>query len=201
MSSFLCWLLAEPSPGQPLIGDNIVIYSAVGGAVLLLLLLILWLRRGRRPPIDPEASLIEKLGDYPPAGPGPQRLILHGQPLRLRLVVLAPLGKRVLPANGAVEPLLEIALHGLGAMARQDRPRLRVWPAQLSQQGFAPTFFRLTHRPEPAGHPSPWVLVAGPVRGGGQQFLLGLALLADAPANLGNLALQANQWNEVFRIG
>ncbi len=201
MPSFLSCLLAEAPPGPPLIGDNIVIYSAVGGAVLLLLLLILWLRRGRRPSIDPKAGLIEKLGDYPPAGPGPQRLMLHGQPLRLRLVVLAPLGKRVLPADGAVEPLLELALHGLGAIARQDRPRFRVWPAQLSQQGFAPTFFRLTHRPEPAGQPSPWVLVAGPVRGGGQQFLLGLALFADAPVSPGNLALQANQWNEVFRIG
>ncbi|MGH7225661.1 MAG: hypothetical protein ACRELF_20785 [Gemmataceae bacterium] len=201
MLSFLCCLWAEGPLGPPLIGDNIVIYSAIGGALLLLLLLILWLRRGRRPPIDPEAALIEKLGDYPPAGPGAQRLRLHGQSLRLRLVVLAPMGKRTLPANGALEPLLELALSGLGALARQDRPRLRVWPAQLSQQGFAPTFFRLTHRPEPAGKPSPWVLAAGPVRVGGHQFLLGLALIADAPAIVGNLALQANQWNEVFRIG
>lgn len=203
MAFFQCGLLADvlPPPGQPLIGNNIVFYAAAGGAVLLLLLLILWLRRGRRPTLDPQAGLIENLADYPPAGPGPQRLFLHGQPLRLRLVVLAPMGKRALPADGAVEPLLDLVLRGLGDIARQDRPRLRVWPAQLSHQGFAPTFFRLTHRPEPAGKPSPWILAAGPVRAGGQQFLLGLALCADTATDLGNLTLQANQWNEVFRIG
>jgi hypothetical protein len=203
MAFFSYDLLADvlPPPGQPLIGNNIVFYSAIGGAVMLLLLLILWRCRGRRPTLDPQAELIENLADYPPAGPGPQRLFLHGQPLRLRLVVLAPMGKRALPTDGAVEPLLDGVLHGLGDIARQDRPRLRVWPAQLSHQGFAPTFFRLTHRPEPAGKPSPWVLAAGPVRAGGQQFLLGLALCADGATELGNVALQANQWNESFRIG
>ena len=139
---------AGTAPGIPLIGNNIVFYSVIGGALLLLLLLILWVRRGRRPPVDPEAALIENLGDYPPAGPGPQRLFLHGHPMRVRLVVLAPMGKRPLPANGAVEPLLDQVLRGLGDIARQDRPRLRVWPPQLSSQGFAPTFFRLTRRPE-----------------------------------------------------
>ncbi|MGH7441074.1 MAG: hypothetical protein ACREKE_00215, partial [bacterium] len=82
-----------------------------------------------------------------------------------------------------------------------DRPRVRIWPGQLSHQGFAPTFFRLTHRPEAAGKPSPWVLAAGPVRLGEQQFLLGLALCADSPITVDNLALQANEWNGVFRVG
>ncbi len=202
MLSCLCCLLAEPPPGIPLIDNNIVFYAVIGGLLLLVLLpLVLWLRRGRRRAVDPEAALIEKLGDYAPAGPGPQRLLLHGQPLRLRLVVLAPMGKRALPVDGAVEPLLNRALHGLSDIARQDRPRIRVWPPQLSQQGFAPTFFRLTHRPEPAGKPSPWTLAAGPVRAGGQQFLLGLALWADEPTDQGNLSLQANQWSEIFRVG
>jgi hypothetical protein len=119
----------------------------------------------------------------------------------LRLVVLAPLGKRSLPANGAVEPLLDEVIRGLGDVARQDRPRIRVWPAQRSQQGFAPTFFRLSPRPEPAGKPSRWVLAAGPVRTVGQQFLLGLALCADELLDLGNLPLQASAWGEMFRVG
>jgi hypothetical protein len=207
MTSVLYSLLSDVAsgppgpPGPPLIGNNIVFYSAAGGALLLLLLLILRLRRGRRPPVDPEAGLIENLADYPPAGPGPQRLLLHGQPVRLRLVVLAPLGKRPLPANGAVEPLLDQVLRGLGDIARQDRPKIRVWPSQLSYQGFTPTFFRLTRRPEPASKPSPWILAAGLVRAGVQQFVLGMAMCADGPTMLGNLSLQANQWNEVFRVG
>jgi hypothetical protein len=182
--------------------NNLVFYTVVGGILLLLLLpMILWMRRSRRPAIDPEAALIENLSEYAPAGPGPKRLLLYGQPLRLRLVVLAPMGKRALPADGALEPLLDRLLPGFGEIIRQVRPRIRVWPPQLSQQGFAMTFFRLTHRPEQEGKPSPWILVAGPVRAGGQQFLLGLALHADGPTERGNLTLQANQWIEVFRVG
>ena len=202
MPTWPCGPLAARPPGPPLIDNNIVFYIVVAGILLLLMLpMILWLRRRRSPPVDPEAALIENLGDYPPAGPGPKRLLLYGQPLRLRLVVLAPMGKRALPADGAMEPLLDRVVPGLGDIARQDRPSIRVWPSQLSQQGFPPTFFRLTHRPEQAGKPSPWILAAGPVRAGGQQFLLGLALYADAPTEQGNLALQVNQWSQVFRVG
>ena len=204
MSSFPYFLwpdvLPGPRPGTPLIGNNLVFYSVAGVVLLMLVLFVLWVRRFRLPAVDPEEGLIESLGDYPPAGPGPQRLFLHGHPARLRLVVLAPLGKRSLPANGAVEPILDQVLRGLGDIARQDRPRIRVWPPSLSSQGFAPTFFRLSRRPEQAGKPSPWILAAGPVRAGGQQFLLGLALCADGPTDLGNLSLQANGWNEVLRI-
>lgn len=199
---FFCYcLLAEPPPDLPLVGNNTAFYSVIGGVLLVSLLLILWLRRGRRLPVDPEAGLIEKLGDYAPAGPGPLRLRLHGQALRLRLVVLAPLGKRALPDDGAVESLLNRVLPGLGDLVRQDRPRIRSWPPQLSQQGFAPTFFRLTQRPEQAGKPSPWILAAGPVRAGGQQFLLGLALWTEEPTDRGNLTLQARHWAEFFRVG
>lgn len=201
MAPLLRGFWADVPPGPPLIGNNLVVYAVLGGALLALLLLILWIRGGRRPAVDPESGLLEDLSAYPPAGPGPRRLFVQGQPLRLRLIVIAPLGKRVLPADGAMEPLLEEVLRGLGDIARQDRPRIRVWPAQLSYQGFAPTFFRLTRRPEPAGKPSRWVLAAGPVRAGTRQFLLGLALCAEGPSNLGNLTPQANEWGEVLRIG
>ena len=202
MALFSLGVLADvPPPGQPLIPNNIIFYAAIGGVLFVLLLLILWIRRGRSTPVDPERGLLENLAAYPPAGPGPQRLILHGQPMRLRLVVVAPLGKRALPANGAVEPLLDEVLRGLGAIARQDRPRIRVWPAQLSHQGFAPTFFRLTQRPEPAGKRSRWVLAAGPARAGGQPLLLGLALCAEDMTDLGNVSLQASEWGEAFRVG
>jgi hypothetical protein len=190
-----------PLPGSPLISNNFVFYGVLSAALLAILLLVLWVRRGRPALVDPEAGLLENLGDYPPPGPGPQRLLLHGRPFRLRLVVLAPSGKRPLPANGAVEPLLDEIVRGLGDIARQDRPRIRIWPAQRSQQGFAPIFFRLSRRPEPAGKPSRWVLAAGPARAGGQQLLLGLALCADEPVDVGNVPVQTNQWAEGFRVG
>ena len=37
--------LPGPSPGPPLIGNNIVFYAVVGAALLALLLLVLWARR------------------------------------------------------------------------------------------------------------------------------------------------------------
>jgi hypothetical protein len=92
------------------------------------------------------------------------------QPARLRLVVVAPVGRKVLSAD-QVEGVLEQVLRELGAAAAGDKPRVRVWPPQLSSAGFAPTFFRLTHRPDPAGKPSRWVLLAGPARAGGQPIL------------------------------
>jgi hypothetical protein len=205
MAPFICYLLAEgpaaeQPPGPPLIGNNLVFYSVVGGVVLLIVLpLILWLRRRRRPVIDSEAALVENLDAYPPAGPGAQRLLMYGQPMRLRLVVLAPLGKRALPTDGAIEPLLDRIVYGLGEIARQDRPRIRVWPSQLTQQGFAPSFFRLTLRSQQTGKPSPWVLAAGPVRTGGHSFLLGLALWTDEPTERSTVSLQVDQWNLVFR--
>lgn len=201
MASFFRCLPADLPPGPPLVGNNFVFYSTVGGALLLFLSLILWLRRKRPSPLDAEAGLIERLGDYPPAGPGPLRLLLRGQPSRLRLVVLAPLGKQPLPANGAMEPLLDLVLRGLGDIARQDRPRIRVWPAQLSHHGFAPKFFRLTQRPEPVGKPSPWILTAGPVRAGERQFLLGLALYGDSSTGPDNFMVQGHEWSEILRVG
>jgi LPXTG-motif cell wall-anchored protein len=45
MVSFPYPMLAEQAPGPPLIGNNLVFYSAFGGALLVVLLLILWLRR------------------------------------------------------------------------------------------------------------------------------------------------------------
>lgn len=45
MTIFLKCLLADTPPGPPLIGNNFVFYSVVGGVLLLLLLGVLWLRR------------------------------------------------------------------------------------------------------------------------------------------------------------
>ena len=47
--------------------------------------------------------------------------------------------------------MLEEILRGLGEVSIDDKPRVRVWPPQLSTSGFAPTFFRLTKKPDPEG--------------------------------------------------
>jgi hypothetical protein len=185
---------------------NFPIYLAAGAAgaalVGLLVLVLLW-RWLRRPPA---AALLpgleERLAEDPPPRPssGDRRLTVDGVPVRLRLAVLAPAG-----ASGAVDPatvdaLLDRTLPGLGEIAQHDKPRVRVWPTQLSYQGFAHAFFRHVVRPEPDGELSPWVLLAGRVRVGKAQFMLGLALQAIKPNGLGRRTLDAHEWDTALRI-
>jgi len=183
-------------------GNNLLIYggAAGGGLVVLALIFCVVLFRGKKkPPVDPEAGLSEDLSTYPPAPSGKRhyQLSVMNTPVRLRLVAVAPVGK--LPV-GKVDSVLEQVLRGLGEVSIDDKPRLRVWPPQLSTKGFAPTFFRLTHKPEPEGKPSKWVLLAGPAKAGGVPVLLGLACVTDRPTTMGLITLTEAQWNEVLRV-
>ena len=98
------------------------------------------------------------------------------------------------------EELLNRVLPGLRAIIAVDRPRIRVWPPQLSQQGFATAFFRHTVTGAKEGQPSPWILVAGRSQLNQPAVLLGLAISADEPNNLGRLSLEPHQWLDVLRI-
>jgi hypothetical protein len=178
----------------------------VGGGFLLIagiLLLVLVFAFGvgrRRKVVDPEAGLDEDLSQFPPPPkPGTHRLRFEGLPARVRLVVLAG-GKNVDLNAEMAESLLQSAVHGLGKVAECDKPRVRVWPPQLSQTGFAPKFFRHVLRPEPAGEPSNWILVAGPARVGTKIVLVGMALWAAEPSLRGNVSLDEEHWSDKLRI-
>ena len=176
-----------------------------GVAVLLVLLFLLVLAARlfrRRPAPDLDAGLREDLASYPPppAAAGARRLLVEGHPARVRLVVLAPVGKQAQLDAAKAEPLLEHVRRGLGATAQHDRPRVRVWPPQLSHQGFAVKFHRLTQKPDPDGRPSHWALLAGRARVGQHYILLGLALWTDEPTTLGRLSLEPDQWPLVLNV-
>jgi hypothetical protein len=195
-------LLADlaPWPGPPLQRNNLVFYGAIAAGAIAVLLFLMLLRR-KKPKVDPETGMTEDLASYPPPpGAGSRQLTVQGQPVRVRLAVVAPVGRQEAIEGGAVEPLLDRVVRGLGAAVRQDRARVRPWPMGMSREGFTPVFFRRTLRPEPAGTPSHWILLAGPARAGGQQVLLGLALWADKPNLMGNVAVQQGEWNELLRM-
>jgi hypothetical protein len=118
----------------------------------------------------------------------------------LRLVVVAPSGREGDVDATAVEKLLDRIVPGLGGVARNDRPRIRVWPAQLSQQGFNAAFHRCTPKREGEGQPSRWVLVAGRAVVGRQPVMLGLGLWAEEPGTIGRLSLEPHQWLDVVRL-
>jgi hypothetical protein len=187
------------NPGLPNVGgNNLVLYGVAAAGVVLLLLLILAFR-GKKPH-DPEAGLTEDLGSYPPPPKaGPRRLLVRGHPVRVRLVVVAPVGKKAFAKDGDVEPVLDEVIRGLGEVADDDRPRVRLWPPQLSVPGFPPTFWRMTKRP--AAQKDNWILVAGSAKASGQPILLGLALWSDKPIQLGQIVLQPQEWTDQLRVG
>jgi hypothetical protein len=159
-------------------------------------------RRRGRPAPDPERELHEDLLRYaPPLGPpaDPQLTVYH-LPVRLRLVVLAPAGTETDLDAKATPRLLDLILRGLGEVARYDRPRVRVWPGQLSHHGFAATFFRRTRTPEREGQPSHWILAAGRALLGRKTVLVGLALWAEQANTVGRMSLEPHQWLNVLRL-
>ena len=182
-------------PGVP---DNIAFLGAVGiGAFLVLLLLFAMLRRGKK--VDPEAGLGEDLSTLPPAPKGQRhyQLFIMNQPARLRLVVIAPVGKKTV---GKVDSALEQIFRGLGEVSFDDKPRVRIWPAQLSTTGFAPTFFRRTKSPDADGRPSRFVMLAGPARAGSMPVLLALVVEVSELSKLGKMTMTETQWGEVLRV-
>jgi hypothetical protein len=124
---------------------------------------------------------------------------VQGQPVRVRLVVLAPVGRKVAAADDEVEPILDKVVRGMGLAARYDQPEVRAWPLGLSNAGFVPMFFRRVQRPQSAGTPSNWILMAGQARAGAQQVLLGLALWSDEPTTMGNIPVKPDEWKELLR--
>lgn len=112
---------------------------------------------------------------------------------------MAGIGTESAVNERAAFQLLDRVVPGLGTVAAQEGARIRVWPPQVSQQGFTLAFHRRTQRPEEAGL-SHWVLAAGRAQSGRQAILLGLALWTDEPTSIGRLAIDTYQWLDVLRI-
>jgi hypothetical protein len=188
--------------------SGIVLLGLVGmGVLIVLLIVLLAIYRfliPKPPPKGPAQEKgvgIEDLAEL--ASPPPQGslvLTVEGAPVRLRLVVVAPVAKSHHFGEEVVPDLLDAFLRGLGEIARQDVPEVRIWPPQLSHQGFATTFQRMMRRPEPEGKPSPWVLLAGQTPPRPKPLLLGLALEAAHPNSIGRVTVPPEKWSEMLRI-
>ena len=176
----------------------------LGGLVLLLILwmLVRKLRFKGDKPSTKQANLEEELSEYPPLKPstGDRQLRAEGVPVRMRLVVVAPAGKDADVQADDVEEMLERVLPGLGEIYRGDKPRIKVWPRQLSYEGFAKQFQRYMITLEGEGEMSPWILLGGRAKLGTQQIMLGLALQAAKPTTVGRRTIEAHEWPTVLRV-
>ncbi len=176
---------------------------ALLGMVLLWLLLRGLMGGGQRKKVRVRAEEAgEDLGRYPPLQrpPGANVATVYHVPARLRLVVMAPVGKGMTIDPAEVEKMLDQIVPGLGQVARDDKPRILVWPAQISHHGFGATFQRTTRKPEAEGEPSHWIVVAGRAQVGKVPLALGLALSADQPNTVGRLNIELHQWLDVLRL-
>jgi hypothetical protein len=199
MSSWAAVLFAQDQlPDQ--VRNNLPLIGGAAAVVLVLIVIALFFRRGKKA-VDPEEGLSENLAGFPPAPgkPGKQRLMVHGQAMRLRLVVIAPTSKKPVSADEA-EALVGSLMRGLDTVVKTDRPRIRVWPIQYSNIGFAQSFFRRVIRPEPRGRLSHWVRIAGPAKAGATPICLGMALLADEQTDIDEISLDTQEWLDVVRV-
>lgn len=203
------WLLELLPEGARELLDGWAWWAVLGflalAAVLLVLAVVgrLWRALfGRRAEPADDGRLREDLAKLPPPPPdtGAWVLTVEGVPVRLRLVVLAPAGIDTALTAPMAGKLLDLLVPGMGAIVTRDQPPVRVWPPQLSYDGFANTFHRNTPRPEGEGGLSPWVLVCGRARVGAQQAMVGLALEAFRPTTVGRMRLQPHQWNTALRV-
>lgn len=203
--------IAIPKEVTDFLPENLRAYALyiLGGAICIgaLFLLIIFagilrlLFGGKQRKPDDRRDLTEDLASYPDlkTSSGDRQLRAEGTPVRLRLVVIAPAGNTEINLE-QMPQLLEEIVSGLGEIYKHDKPRVKVWPTQVSYQGFA-TFFH-SHTPTGAGEKEQtrWVKVAGRVRFGKQQYMLGLALQSIKPNTIGRRTVDAHEWSNVLRV-
>jgi hypothetical protein len=114
--------------------------------------------------------------------------------------VVAAAGKGIGLNPRNVLPLLDRVVPGLSEIAEDDRPRVRVWPAQHSYEGFALTFHRSTPLPEGQGNLSQWIPIAGRAIVGPQPLLIGLVLWSEEKTTLTRRTLEPHEWPLALRI-
>ncbi|HMP16954.1 MAG TPA: hypothetical protein PKD72_08035 [Gemmatales bacterium] len=182
-------------------------FISILATLLFLLLLTISIRRWQKVPEDSDNfELLEEVFSYPPPPNLPAEvkpLVLYGLPVRLRLMVLGPLGHdagTITPDE--VDAIVERMVPGLAARLRWDMPRVRLWPTQLSHSGFVAAFRRNTPLPDVEVKLRSWVLVMGKVLYEGKPIAVGLAMQSTEPNTFGPIVLQhAHQWMEVLRLG
>jgi hypothetical protein len=128
-------------------------------------------------------------------------LKVHNLPVRLGVVVLAPLGRLDLPGDEEIPTILDGLVPGLGKFVTDDTPIVRTWPNQVSVGGFANN---LALHMQVGGQDlteTPWCLVAGKTRRPDGLLLVTLALAAEASNRLGVIRLDdESQWMQAIQV-
>jgi hypothetical protein len=189
-------------------GDGLWVVLGVAALLAfgLLMLLIRYAEklfgRPREKVPDSDEGLRIDLAGCPPAPgePADPCLAFYHYPVRLRLVVVAGVGKDETVSVQSAAGLLDRVVPGLGKVVEHDRPFVRAWPGQISRPGFANTVHRCTVTGDREGEPSHWIVVAGRIQVGKVPLLVGLAMWTDEPLVIERLTLEPHQWRDVLRL-
>jgi hypothetical protein len=191
-------------------GRNLWLWIPIIAGVLLALFVVLavvlsWLRhRAKARTFANRADLSIDVNALPMHGPalGGPHLTVYGTPVRLTVLVLAPVGREgELPSSSQLPHVLEQLLPNLNAVLVRDEPIFRRWPAQLSSQGFMHSFFHHLALPGDRGKNTPWCSVAGKFSAGGAQFLVGMVCCGDRPNGFSQVVIEhEGRWLEAVRV-
>jgi hypothetical protein len=89
---------------------------------------------------------------------------------------------------------------GLRATVAAHGTQIKLWPPQLSTQGFAHALVAEIPLPGNRGRGTPWCSLAGRFAADGRAFLAGLVMRADGANNLSLSVLEREtQWLELLR--
>jgi hypothetical protein len=170
-------------------------------ALLILMAIMRFLFRGQEKAVETK-NLTEDLTEYPDlkSSSGDRQLRVEGVPARLRLVVIAPAGTASEVDVDELKELLEKILPGLGEIYKSDKPRVKVWPTQVSYQGFGAHFHKNMETGAEEGEQTRWVLVAGRIKVGKRQFMLGMALQTIKPNTVGRRTIDSHEWATILRV-
>lgn len=187
---------------------NPPVLIGIGVGILILLItlaLLIRLFTRKKPPetsLQPDLKLNVSL--LPTEGPpaGKPYLEFYSVPVRLAVVVMAPVGREgELPDNTDLPQTIEGIMPGLMKVLTAHQPQFVRWPAQLSTQGFAHAFFNNVALPGDHGKGTPWCSLAGKIEVSGGQFLVGMVCCAAEPNSLSEVtAKHAAAWPDVIRV-
>jgi hypothetical protein len=198
---FTSWLAQADSLNVWLPGLAALVVIAV---LVFAMVLPWWVRRRRRVPAPVAPTLKVNVAALPEAGPpesGPA-LRIYNVPVRLAMVVLAPVGRGAeTPAADEVSEIIDQIVPGLGAVAAAHGSAIKVWPAQLSSQGFLHQFSVNVGLPGDAGKGTPWCSACGRFEADGTPYLAGLLLCAAKGNSLGQFLVEReSQWPDMLRV-
>ena len=176
-------------------------------AVLVFLLFVLLVQRAvrRKVPADVDhADLAIDVGRLSDMGPpaGPDQLTVYHVPVRLAVLVLAPVGRgSPLPSPDRLPGICDQLLPGLSRVLGPHKVQFRSWPPQLSSHGFAQALFKNARLPGDRGKQTPWCSVAGRFEADGEFLLAGLVCCAANDNSLSEIIIdKPGGWLDVMRV-